>query len=62
MHFTALALTIFLQGKTASLLSATISWLLDDHERAKKGYLSDLATSDRTCPKLEPPIQKASQL
>ena len=37
VHFNALTLTIFLQGKTASLLSATISWLLDDHERAKKG-------------------------
>ncbi|KAF9778687.1 helicase C-terminal domain-containing protein [Thelephora terrestris] len=34
-------------GKTASLLSATISWLLDDHERAKKGRLTDcLATDD----------------
>ncbi|KAF9651319.1 DNA repair helicase [Thelephora ganbajun] len=33
-------------GKTASLLSATISWLLDDHERAKKGYLNHLATND----------------
>ena len=40
-----------LQGKTASLLGATISWLLDDHERAKKGYLTDhLTTNDRTSP------------
>lgn len=39
---------MFLQGKTASLLSATISWLLDDHERAKKGYLNHPATDDRT--------------
>ena len=50
-----------LQGKTASLLSATISWLLDDHERAKKGCLSHLATSDRACP-LEPHIRNTSQL
>lgn len=40
-------LTISLQGKTASLLSATISWLLDDNERAKKGCLNDLAMDDR---------------
>lgn len=34
-------------GKTASLLSATISWLLDDHERVKNGYITDqFTTSD----------------
>jgi chromosome transmission fidelity protein 1 len=60
MHSKAATLTTFLQGKTASLLSATISWLLDDHERAKKGYLSRPATNDRTCP-LKSHIQMLSQ-
>lgn len=41
-------LTTSLQGKTASLLSATISWLLDDNERAKKGRFNHLAMDDRT--------------
>lgn len=50
VHPNALTLTMYLQGKTASLLSATISWLLDDHERAKKGYLNRLDTDDRTFP------------
>jgi len=59
MDFDALTLTTLLQGKTASLLSATISWLLDDHERAKKGHLADVA-SNRTCPP-EFHIRKISQ-
>lgn len=42
------------------MLSATISWLLDDHERAKKGYLIDpLATNDRMSPLAR--IRKASR-
>jgi chromosome transmission fidelity protein 1 len=48
VHLNIFTLTMVPQGKTASLLGATISWLLDDHERAKKGYLSHLATDDRT--------------
>jgi len=60
MHFYVLTLTTLLQGKTASLLSATISWLLDDHERAKKGHLAHVATSDCKYP-LEFHIRKDSQ-
>jgi len=48
---------MFLQGKTASLLSATISWLLDDRERTEKGHLNNLATDDRTCP-LYPALER----
>ena len=60
MNFNALTQSTSLQGKTASLLSATISWLLDDHERAKKGHLAQFTPNDRTCP-FESHIRMAPQ-